>query len=59
MKAIIYLEGGSKLTVELLTPPTRKERESQTQLEQRLTEAFNASQPHMVHKAIRMRIMRN
>ncbi len=59
MKAILYLDEGSKFVAEFLTPPRPKERETWGEMENRLVKEFNASQPLMVHKVVRMKIMRN
>lgn len=59
MKAILYLDEGSKVIADFLAPPLRKERETQRELEQRLVREFNESQPLAVHKVVRMKIMRN
>ena len=59
MKAILYLDEGSKVIADFLTPPKRKERETQRELEERLVNEFNASQPKAVHKVVRMKILRN
>lgn len=59
MKAILYLDEGSKIVADILTPIRRKERETQEELEKRLVDEFNASQPLAVHKVVRMRLMRN
>lgn len=59
MKAILYLDEGSKVIVEFLTTPHRRERETQQELENRLVNEFNASQPLAVHKVVRMKIMKN
>ena len=59
MKAILYLDGGFTTIVDFLTPPQRKERETQGELEARLVRAFNVSQPNMAHKVVRIKLMRN
>lgn len=59
MKAILYLDEGSKIVADFLTPPQRKERETQRELEERLVDEFNASQPLAVHKIVKMKLLRN
>lgn len=59
MKAILYFDNGDKEFVDIITPVQREECETQYEFEQRVTEAFNASQPRMAHKVKRIRLMRN
>lgn len=59
MKAMLYLDDGSKWIVDIITPVKRKERETQGEFEQRVTEVFNASQPGMIHKVKHIKLMRN
>lgn len=59
MKAILYLDNGSKVVADILTPPHRRERETQREYEQRIVDTFNASQPRMLHKIARIKLMRN
>lgn len=61
MKAVITLEGGHKFVADLIFKKgdARKERESQTQFEQRIIRAINASQPYGVNKVVNIHITRN
>lgn len=59
MKAILYFDEGSKILADVLTPPQRKERETQREYENRFVNDFNNSQPHALHKVVRVKIMRN
>ncbi len=59
MKAILYFDEGSRMIADILTPPHRRERETQRELENRMVKAWNESQPRAVHKMVRMKIMRN
>lgn len=59
MKAILYFDEGSRIIADVLTPPQRKERETQREYENRMVQDFNISQPHAVHKVVKVRIMRN
>lgn len=59
MKAILYLDEGSKIIADVYGLPDRKEHESQQQFEQRLVKGFNDSQPMAVHKVIGMHLMRS
>lgn len=53
MKIIMYFSSGDKIIGDLLRP-TRKERETQTELEERITKEFNSSQPLCVNKVTKM-----
>ncbi len=59
MKAILYFDEGSRMIADILTPPHRRERETQRELENRMVKTWNESQPRAVHKMVRMKIMRN
>ncbi len=59
MKAILYLEGGYRQIVDYLTPPHRRERETQAEYEDRVAKDWNRLQPNMVHKVTRVKLMRN
>lgn len=59
MKAILYFDEGSRIVADFLTPPHRRERETQRELEQRMVREWNDTQPLAVHKLIKMKIMRN
>lgn len=58
MKIIMYFSSGDKIIGDLLRP-TRKERETQTELEERITKEFNSSQPLCVNKVTKCKILRN
>lgn len=58
MKIIMYFSSGDKIIGDLL-PPQRKERETQSELESRITIALNESQPHCANKITKCRILRN
>lgn len=59
MKIIMYFSSGAKVIGDLLTPPQRKERETQSELESRITISLNESQPHCANKITKCRILRN
>lgn len=59
MKAILYMDEGSKVIAEFLTPPTRKARETQREFDGRMAQEFNRNQPLAVHKVVKMKILRN
>ena len=59
MKIIMYFSSGDKVIGDLLTPPQRKERETQSELESRITRALNESQPHCANKITKCLILRN
>lgn len=59
MKAILYFDEGSKILADILTPPHRRERETQREYENRFVKDFNDSQPHCIHKVVKVKIMRN
>ncbi len=59
MKAILYFDEGSRIVADFLTPPKRRERETQQELENRMVKELNKSQPFAVHKVVKMKIMRN
>lgn len=58
MKIIMYFSSGDKIIGNLL-PQQRKERETQSELESRITIALNESQPHCANKITKCRILRN
>lgn len=58
MKIIMYLSSGDKIIGDLLRL-TRKERETQTELEERITKELNSSQPLCVNKVTKCKILRN
>ena len=59
MKAILYFDEGSRIVADFLTPPERRERETQRELENRMVKEWNKSQPRAIHKVVKMKIMRN
>lgn len=59
MKAILYFDEGSKLVVDFLAPPHRRERETQRELEKRMVKEWNESQPRAIHKVVKMKLIRN
>lgn len=59
MKAILYLDEGSKIIADVYGFPQRKERESQQEFEKRIVKGFNDSQPRAVHKVVGMHLLRN
>lgn len=59
MKAIITLETGYKAICDILTPPHRKERETQAEYERRFVSELNLSQPNAVNKVIKCHILRH
>ena len=59
MKAILYFDEGSRIVADFLTPPERRERETQRELESRMVKEWNKSQPRAIHKVVKMKIMRN
>ena len=58
-KAILYLEGGHRVPVELTDYPPRKENETWREFEQRIIDTFRRAQPNMVHKIVGIHIFRN
>lgn len=58
-KAILYLEGGHRVPVELTDYPPRKENETWREFEQRIADMFRRAQPKMVHKITGIHIFRN
>lgn len=59
MKAIITLETGYKVICDILTPPQRKERETQAEYERRFVSELNLSQTNAVNKVIKCHILRH
>lgn len=59
MKAIITLETGYKVICDILTPPHRKECETQAEYERRFVSELNLSQPNAVNKVIKCHILRH
>lgn len=58
-KAILYLEGGHRVPVELVNYPPRNENETWREFEWRIADTLRKAQPHMVHKIIGIHIFRN
>mgnify|MGYP006886753877 CR=1 FL=1 len=59
MKAILYMDEGSKVVADMLLTPPRQERETQREYEDRITKVLNKSQPRSVHKIIKIKLLRN
>lgn len=59
MKAVLTLYDGYKLVADVPIPPMRRERETQQELEERMVREFNSSQPHAVHKVVKIHLTRN
>lgn len=60
MKAVLTLDNGKKITVDIL-PPIGKLRRPRfhDEYERRFVEEFNKAQPHLVHKLVKAHILRN
>ena len=63
MKAVLTLDNGRKIAVDILPPPPpigklRRPR-FQDEYERWFVEEFNKAQPHLVHKVVRAHILRN
>lgn len=59
MKGIIYMDNGSKIVIEIFKLPHPRRCETWAAFERRLVRNFNMRQPSMVHKVVRMKLMRN
>lgn len=62
MKAILYFDEGSKVIVDVLLTPPRKERETQREYENRVADIFNQQvflEEKAEHKVVRVKLMRN
>lgn len=62
MKAILTLDNGKKIAVDiLLPPPTGKisRPRFQDEYERWFVEEFNKAQPHLVHKVVKAHILRH
>lgn len=60
MKVILRLDEGTKLIADFVShPPSRKERETQKEYEQRFCDDLNKSQPNALHKVVSCHILRN
>lgn len=62
MKAVLTLDNGRKIAVDILPPPPigklRRPR-FQDEYERWFVEEFNKAQPHLVHKVVKAHILRN
>lgn len=62
MKAILTLDNGKKIAVDILPPPpigkVRRPR-FQDEYERWFVEDFNKAQPHLVHKVVKAHILRH
>lgn len=62
MKAVLTLDNGAKIAVDILPPPPigklRRPR-FQDEYERWFVEEFNKAQPHLVHKVVKAHILRN
>lgn len=61
-KAILYLDGGFSVPVDIINyPPSlpRKENETWEEFEKRIADTFRKAQPNMVHKIVGIHIFRN
>lgn len=61
MKAVLTLDNGAKIAVDILPPPIGKLRRprSHNEYERWFVEEFNKAQPHLVHKVVKAHILRN
>lgn len=59
MKAVLTMSNGQMVIADLLTPPIRKKYETQTELECRIMDSMNKSQPNMVNKVVKVHLLRN
>lgn len=59
MKAVLTMSNGQRVIADLLTPPIRKKYETQTELECRIMDSMNKSQPDMVNKVVKVHLLRN
>lgn len=61
MKAVLTLDNGAKIAVDILPPPIGKLRRPrfQDEYERWFVEEFNKAQPHLVHKAVKAHILRH
>lgn len=57
-KCVITLDGGHKVIADLYFPKPTKPI-FPDEMERKMVEEFNKSQPHAVHKAVRVHILRN
>lgn len=61
MKAVLTLDNGRKIAVDILPPPIGKLRRPRfhDEYERWFVEEFNKAQPHLVHKAVKAHILRH
>lgn len=59
MKAVLTMSNGQRVIADSLTPPIRKKYETQTELECRIMDSMNKSQPNMVNKVVKVHLLRN
>lgn len=59
MKAVLTMSNGQRVIADLLPPPIRKKYETQTELECRIMDSMNKSQPNMVNKVVKVHLLRN
>lgn len=61
MKAVLTLDNGKKIAVDILSPPIGKLRRPRfhDECERWFVEEFNKAQPHLVHKVVKAHILRN
>lgn len=57
-KAILTLYNGAKIEADITMPSPRKAMFHE-EMEKKLVENFNKAQPHVVHKLVKVHIMRN
>ena len=53
------MSNGQRVIAGLLTPPIRKKYETQAELECRIMDSMNKSQPNMVNKVVKVHLLRN
>lgn len=62
MKAVLTLDNGRKIAVDILSPPPIGELRRprfHDECERWFVEGFNKAQPHLVHKVVKAHILRN
>ena len=58
-KAILYLDGGFSVPVDIINSPPQKENETWEEFEKRIADTFRKAQSNMVHKIVGIHIFRN
>lgn len=58
-KAILYLDGGFSVPVDIINYPPQKENETWEEFEKRIADTFRKAQSNMVHKIVGIHIFRN